>query len=131
MDTCPGPNITHYLVQISFQNGPVTDNVNITECTAERCSHTFKLPSNPPSSYDRVSVAAENMMGVGDARTCTAQTISESYSLTVITYVSITKRVHVLMIMLLARAQLLLLHTRVTKVQQACMKCAKCCEESW
>ena len=86
MDICPGPNITHYLIQFSFQNGSVvdTENVNNTECTAERCSDTFELPSNPPSSYDSVSVAAENMVGVGDVRTCTAQTISESYSRTVI-----------------------------------------------
>ena len=82
VDTCLGPNTTHYLVQISFQNGSVTENVNIAECTAGRCSHTFEPPTNPPSSYDSVSVAAENMVGVGAARTCTTQTISESYSLT-------------------------------------------------
>ena len=55
-----------------------TQNVTITECTARRCSHTFEPPSNPPSSYDSVSVAAENVVGVGGARTCTTQTISES-----------------------------------------------------
>ena len=55
----------------------VTENVNIAECTAGRCSYTFMPPSNPPSSYDSVSVAAENVAGVGAARTCTTQTIRE------------------------------------------------------
>ena len=53
------------------------ENVNITRCTAGRCSYTFELPLNPPSSYDSVSVAAENVVGVGAARNCTAQPISE------------------------------------------------------
>ena len=79
MDPCPGisGDITHY--QISFQTGSVvdTENVNISECTAGKCSHTFQPPSNPPSSYDSVSVAAENVVGVGAARTCTTQTIRE------------------------------------------------------
>ena len=77
-ETCPGPNIKQY--QISFQTGslPVTENVSIAECTAGRCSHRFEPPSNPPSSYGSVSVAAEkNVVGVGVARTCTTQTISE------------------------------------------------------
>ena len=79
MDPCPDVtgNVTQY--QISFQMGSVvvTENVDITKCTAGRCSHTFEPPSNPPSSYDTVSVAAENVVGVGTARTCTAQPISE------------------------------------------------------
>ena len=78
-DPCKGisGDITQY--QIRFQAGSVvaTENVNITKCTAGRCSHTFEPPSNPPSSYDSVSVAAENVVGVGAARTCTTQTISE------------------------------------------------------
>ena len=78
-DPCSGitGNITQY--QISYQTGSVvaTVNVNITKCTAGRCSHTFEPHSNPPSSYDRVSVAAENVVGVGAARMCTTQTISE------------------------------------------------------
>jgi len=78
-EACPGPtgDITQY--QISLHTGSVmaTENVNIARCTAGRCSHTFELPSNPPSSYDSVSVAAENVVGVGAARTCTTQTISE------------------------------------------------------
>ena len=62
----------------SFQAGFAVDTRN-AECTARRCNHTFVLPSNPPSSYDSVSVAAENVVGVGAARTCTEQTISESF----------------------------------------------------
>ena len=79
VDPCPSVtgNITQY--QISFQTGSVvfTENVNIARCTAGRCSYTFEPPSNPPSSYGSVSVAAENVVGVGAARTCTTQTISE------------------------------------------------------
>ena len=78
-DTCPGPsgNITQY--QIRFQTGSVVviEIVDIARCTAGRCSHTFEPPSNPPSSYDSVSVAAENMLGVGVARVCISKTISE------------------------------------------------------
>ena len=63
----------------------VTVNVNITRCTAGRCSYTFESPPNSSSSYDNVSVAAENVVGVGAARTCTAQPISElTLSLTAI-----------------------------------------------
>ena len=79
MEPCPGVSgdITQY--QISFQTGSVvvTENVNTARCTGGRCSHTFEIPSNPSSSYDSVSVAAKNVMGVGAARTCTSQPISE------------------------------------------------------
>ena len=54
-----------------------TEDVNTARCTAGRCSHTFEPPSNPPSSYASVSVAAENVVGVGAVRTCAAQPISE------------------------------------------------------
>ena len=78
-EVCPVPRgiITQY--QISFQTGlfVASVNVNITRCSAVRCSHTFELPPNAPSSYDSVSVAAENVVGVGAARTCATQTISE------------------------------------------------------
>ena len=78
-ETCQRPrgDITQY--QISFQTGSlvVIENVNLAECTAGRCSHTFEPPSNRPSSYDSVSVAAKNVVGVGAARTCTTQPISE------------------------------------------------------
>ena len=65
--------------QIRFQTGSIvtTENVNIAKCRAGMCSHTFEPPSNPPSSYDSVSVAAENVVGVGAARTRTTQSISE------------------------------------------------------
>ena len=79
MDPCSGVSrdITQY--KISFQTGSVvdTETVNIASCRAGRCSHTFEPLSNPPSSYDSVSVAAENVVGVGAVRTCTTQAISE------------------------------------------------------
>ena len=80
METCPG--VTQY--QISFQTGSIlkTENVSIPECTAGRCIHIFEPSPDPlncciPSSYDNVSVAAENVARVGAAGTCTAQPISE------------------------------------------------------
>ena len=52
--------------------------MNITACAAEKCSHIFNLSSGSvPSSYDSVSVAAENVVAVGAARTCPTQRISE------------------------------------------------------
>ena len=85
MDTrvCPGlsESITQY--QIRLHTGSFVDAliVNITACTAGRCSHTFEPPFNSSSSYGtyRVSVAAENVVGVGPARTC-IQAISELVS---------------------------------------------------
>ena len=80
-EACQGPRgvIRHY--QIGYQIGSFTvyENVNTTTCRAERCSHTYNLLNveNAPSGYDSVSVAAENVVGFGAARTCTAQTISE------------------------------------------------------
>ena len=70
----PRANIKQY--QISFQAN-FSVNVSISDCTAGKCSYFFEPPSNPPSSYDSVSVAAENVVGVGAARSCTTQTISE------------------------------------------------------
>ena len=76
-EACPGPtgNITQY--QISFQSwsSVTTESVNIGRCAAGRCSHTFEPPSNPPSSYESVSVAAENVVGIGAARKLTTQPI--------------------------------------------------------
>ena len=79
VDPCPDiiGDITHYQISFQAESSLTTENVNIAECTPERCSHTFEPPSNPPSSYDSVSVAAENVVGVGAASVCTAQTISE------------------------------------------------------
>ena len=75
-EDCPGPSgaVTHYWITFQTVSFVISE---ITTCTAERCNHTFELPSNPPSSYDSMSVAAENVVGVGAARTCTTQTISE------------------------------------------------------
>ena len=79
VEACQGPRGVTTQYQTRFKSGSVlnTENVNITKCTAGRCSHTFEPPSNPPSRYDSVSVAAENVVGVGAARLCTAQPISE------------------------------------------------------
>ena len=76
---CLGPNITQYNISFQTRSCVDTDSVNISECTAGRCSHTFEPPSNLSLSYGNVSVSAENEVGVGAARTCTAQTISELY----------------------------------------------------
>ena len=78
---CQGPrgHVTQY--HIRFQVGSVVvndENVNISACTTGRCSHSFDLRSGSvSSSYDRVSVAAVNVVGEGTAKTCTTQTISE------------------------------------------------------
>ena len=53
------------------------ENVNIARCTTEKCSHTFEPPKKHPSSYDSVSMAPENVTGVGPARICTVQPISK------------------------------------------------------
>ena len=76
---------SHY--QISFQTGYVidTEKHKYYSCTA---GHTFEPSSNPPSSYDSVSVAAENVVGVGAARTYSAQLIS-SYLFTMMHYILI------------------------------------------
>ena len=71
-------NVTQYL--ISFQTGSSvnTENVNISACTVTECRHTYMYEAASNSSvYESVSVAAENVVGVGAARTCAAQPISE------------------------------------------------------
>ena len=70
-------NITLY--QISFWAGfsNTIENVDHSECTAKRCGHSFEPLSNPPSSYGRVSVFAENVVGMGNASDCTEQSISK------------------------------------------------------
>ena len=75
-EECQGPrgNITQY--RISFDSESSV-NLTISNCTARRCSHPFVPPSNSPSSYDRVSIAAENVAGVGNANNLTTQPISE------------------------------------------------------
>jgi len=80
-ETCQGPRGVTRQYQIGFQTGAfkVYEIVNTTACRAARCSHTYSLLNvdSVPSSYDSVSVAAENVVGVGAARTCTTQTISQ------------------------------------------------------
>ena len=78
-EACLGPRgvITQY--QISFQTATVvtTESVNLARCTAGKCRHTFKPPSNALLTYANVAVAAENRVGVGATRVCTEQTICE------------------------------------------------------
>jgi len=83
-EVCPDPsgNIAQY--QISFQTGSFvnSENVNIVMCAAGRCSHSYELTSNllngsVISSIETVSVAAENVVGLGATRTCAAHPISE------------------------------------------------------
>ena len=80
-EACPGPSGDIARYQINFQTGSVvaTEIMNSTECIVGICEYTYRPASNGSvcSSYDNVSVAAENVMGVGAARTCTTQTISE------------------------------------------------------
>ena len=75
MDPCPGISGVIKWYKINYQNTVV--NMSASMCMNGRCSHTFEPPSNPPSGYDSVSVATENVVGVGVARKCTTQTISE------------------------------------------------------
>ena len=80
MDTgkaCPGSNgdITQYKINFCPQSYV---NVNLTACTVERCRHTFNLLNdNVTLRYDNVSVAAENLVGVGTAKACATLSISE------------------------------------------------------
>ena len=83
-EACLGSSggITRY--QVHFQTGSVvvTDIMSPTECTAGICTYTYIPTSNLlnnsiRSSYDSVSVAAENVMAVGAAKTCTEYPISE------------------------------------------------------
>jgi len=78
-EMCPPPraNITGYQIRFQANSSLFIENVTSARCTAGRCNYTFYPPSNPPSSYDSVSVAAENVVGVGAARTCSTQAISE------------------------------------------------------
>ena len=81
----PRANVTRYLISFQANSSVIIENVNISKCKAGKCNYTFIPPSNPPSSYYSVSVAAENVVGVGAARTCTTQTISEMSSFKSIT----------------------------------------------
>lgn len=67
--------------QMSFQTGSfvATENVSTAKCTAGKCSNHFQPVSDLQNvdGFSSVSVAAENVVGEGVARSCTAQTISE------------------------------------------------------
>ena len=81
-EACQDPRGVTRRYQIRYVIGSrVYENVNTSTCRAERCSYTYNLVNIPsdsvPSSYDSVSVAAENVVGFGAARTCTSQPISE------------------------------------------------------
>ena len=77
VDPCPGEtgNITKYQISFGTKHTVDTQNVNTARCTNGRCSNTFVPPSSLP--YYSVSASAENVVGVGAARTCTTQDISK------------------------------------------------------
>jgi len=79
--TCPGSsgNVEQYQIKFQTRYFVDTESVNASRCENGRCSNTFELAKNgsAPSSYDNVSVAAENVVGVGVAKICTTQPISE------------------------------------------------------
>ena len=82
-EVCPAPRgiITQYLIRYYARslNGPfvVGESVDISQCNARMCRHPFERDMNRPTLYDSVSVAGDNMVGVGAERICTAQTISK------------------------------------------------------
>ena len=51
--------------------------MDTSQCNARMCRHPFEQDMNRPILYDSVSVAGDNMVGVGAERICTAQTISK------------------------------------------------------
>ena len=60
----------------------ITETVTVSECMDGRCNlyivpASHLLNGSVSLSYRRLAVAAENVVGVGAARTCTTQTISE------------------------------------------------------
>ena len=60
----------------------ITETVSVSECMDERCNlhivpDSQLVNGSVPLSYRRLMVAAENVVGVGAARTCTTQPISE------------------------------------------------------
>ena len=82
VEACPRSSGVIIQYQIIFTSGSivVAKSVSPSKCTAGVCGYNFKPASNG-SVYDNVSVAAENVVGVGAARTCTTQTISELITL--------------------------------------------------
>ena len=81
---CPGisGNITQYQISFLAENVAITETVTVSECMDGRCNlhivpASHLLNGSVPLSYSRLIVAAENVVGVGAARACTTQTISE------------------------------------------------------
>ena len=83
VEACPHSSGIIIQYQIILKSGSfmAAKSVSPSECTAGVCDYNFKPASNLLIVYDSVSVAAENMVGVGAAKTCTTQTISESKTL--------------------------------------------------
>ena len=81
---CPGVsgNITQYQISFQAENVIITEMVTVSECMDGRCNlhivpDSHLLNGSVPLHYSRLAVAAENVVGVGAARTCTTQPISE------------------------------------------------------
>ena len=57
-------------------------NVSIDKCIAGKCRNSFQPDSDLQNGdgFSSVSVAAENVVGEGVAKNCTAQTISELHT---------------------------------------------------
>ena len=57
--------------------------MSVAECIAGRCRNSFQPVSDLQNSdgFSTVSVAAENVVGEGVARNCTAQNISELHTM--------------------------------------------------
>ena len=57
-------------------------NVSIDKCIAGRCRNSFQPVSDLQNvdGFSRVSIAAENVVGEGVTRNCTAQTIGELHT---------------------------------------------------
>ena len=75
-------NITQYQISFLAEDVTIIETVTVSECMDGRCNLHIVPASRPlngsvPLSYRSLAVAAENVVGVGAARTCTAQTISE------------------------------------------------------
>ena len=75
-------NITQYQISFQAENVAITETVSVSECMDGRCNlhivpASHLLNGSVPLRYSRLIVAAENVVGVGAARTCTTQTISE------------------------------------------------------
>ena len=86
-EVCPAPRgvITHYLIRYRARSLSgsfvVPESVDISQCNGRMCRHLFEPDMNRPILYDSVSVAGENMVGMGPERICTARTISKLHSI--------------------------------------------------